>query len=831
MMHVLDNAWKDLRFALRQLANRPGFTVTAITVLALGLGANAAIFSVVNAVLLQALPFPHPEKLMGIFEREVVDNEPYNVVAPASYRDWRREAHSFKQIAATREMSFNLSSKSQAFTPQRIPGSACSANLFKTLEVSPSIGRGFQEKDDQPNSPYVAVISYELWKQRFAGSREVLHRQIRLDENNYSIVGVMPEGFHFPRRDVQVWVTLNRSLTPENLQSYSNHFLYVVGRLRDGYGSNQAQAEIDAFVKHSRQDHPTEIIGQGATVIRLDSYLIHDVRTSLLVLLGAVGCLLLIACVNIANLLLTRAFGRQREVAIRSAIGATRARIIGQLLIESTAVSLAGAVAGLIIAAWGAPFLAAHAPGAEQLPQASGIQVNYTVLLFTVGLAMVTGLFAGLFPAYSVSQTDLVNNLKEGGRSNTAGRSHQGARNLLVAVEVGLSVALLIAAGLLLHSFARIQQVQTGVRAENTITMGVTLPQATYKNPAAVANFAREFIDRVQSLHGINSAGLVSYPPLAGHWSDSVFRIEGHPLPPGQMMDLTYRRADPGYFKAAGIPLLKGRVFTERDNKGYDEKHPNIDPVLISESTAKAFFRNIDPIGQRLHYGTDAGPVRSNSDPNHPDPTMQIIGVVGDVLTDPAAPVESTIYLPLLDGDSNNFYVFAHTSRSPEAMVSSIRAIIHRLDPDLPVHDIRTIKQIAAKSTADRQFSLVLLGLFAGIALLLAAVGLYGVVAYAVSQRTGEIGIRMALGAARTDVSRMVLLQGMKPALAGIGCGLLCAAFVTRALQSMLFGIGAVDPITFLAVPVVLLFVVGLACTIPAYRASRIDPTTALRSE
>jgi putative ABC transport system permease protein len=297
------------------------------------------------------------------------------------------------------------------------------------------------------------------------------------------------------------------------------------------------------------------------------------------------------------------------------------------------------------------------------------------------------------------------------------------------------------------------------------------------------------------------------------------------------MMDLTNRRADPGYFQAAGIPLLKGRLFTERDNKGYDEKHPNIDPVLISESTAKTFFKGIDPIGQRLHYGTDAGPVTSGVDPNRPEPTLQIIGVVGDVLTGPAAPVEPMIYRPLLDGDDRDFYLVAHTSRKPEAMISAIRAVIHRLNPDLPVHDIRTINQIAAQSTADRQFSLVLLGLFASLALLLAAVGLYGVVAYAVSQRTTEIGIRMALGAARTDVSRMVLFQGMKPALAGIGLGLLCAAFLTRTLQTMLFGIGAADPITFFAVPVVLLLVIMLACTIPAYRAARVDPMTALRSE
>ena len=829
MIYALDSLWKDLHFALRQLWKRPGFSITAIAVLALGLGANAAIFSVVNAVLLQPLPFAHPEKLVALFEKDLIPTDAFNVVSPGNYRDWRRDTKTMKEIAAYREMSFNLASKSRSFAPERIEGVECSANLFSTLGVSPVIGRVFLDSEDKQNAPYVAIISYQLWKQRFAGSSTVLHRQIRLNENNYSIVGVMPKGLRYPNHKAQVWVALNRNHSAQELSAYSNHFLYVIGRLKEGYTAGQAQAEISAFLRHFHRDHPTELVGKNATVIPLNRYLVQDVRTSLFVLFGAVGCLLAIACVNIANLLLTRALGRQREMAIRAAVGATRVQLIRQLLLESMVISLLGALAGLFLASWAIPVLAAYAPSADHLPQIGNIRVNYTVLFFTIVLATVTGFVAGLFPSLSTLRTDLVKNLKEGGRANTAGRSHGRMRNVLIATEVAISLALLIAAGLLLRSFARLQEVQTGFRTENLITMGVTLPEAAYESRLAVANFSRALIEQVRKSHGLKSVGLVSYPPLAGHWSDEVFHIEGHPLPPGQMMDLTYRYADPGYFQAAGIPLIGGRLFTPKDNRGFDDQHPQMDPVLISASAARKFFGGLDPIGQHLAFGTDAGLTPIN--PSLPSPRLEIIGVVGDVLIDTAKPIEPTIYYPLLDGDSKDIYLVAHTAGDPQAVVSAITNSIHRLNPDLPVHDIRTLNQIAAESTADRRFSLVLLSLFAGLALLLAAVGLYGVVSYAVSQRTDEIGIRLALGASRFNVSRMILLQGMKPALAGIITGLIGAAALTRTLQSLLFDVGAMDPITFFIVPFVLLFVVVLACTIPAYRASRIDPMTALRAE
>lgn len=826
---MFDGVKKDFRFALRQLRQKPGFTAAAVLVLALGLGANAAMFSVVNAVLLRPLPFYNPEKLVALFEKDVLPEDPFNEVAPGNYLDWRRDARNFEQIAASTEQSFNLSSSSESFTPQRIPGALCSANLFETLGVRPLLGRTFREEEDRPGAPYVAVISYGLWKQRFGGSGDVLHQQLRLDQNNYKIIGVMAPGFAYPNRTDQVWVTLERHLTPYQLASHSDHGLLVIGRLRPDRTVAQGREEIDAIVRRFKKSHPAEIMGKGASVVRLDWYLVRDVRTSLLILLGAVGCLLLIACVNIANLLFTRAVGRQRELAIRVSVGATRTQIVRQLLIESTTVSLAGAAMGLLVASWTSTLLTAHVPTANRLPQAGSIHVDAGVLLFTIGLAVLTGLGAGLFPALTASRTDVVNSLKEGGRNASSGRSQSRLRDVLVAAEVALSLILLIGAGLLLRSFAEIQNVRPGFRTEHTVTMAVNLPEATYKERQHVAAFLHQLTNRIQNVPGVDSAGLIDCLPLDGHCGDWVFHIEGHPLPPGQMMDLLTRAADPSYFKAAGIPLLKGRLFTDRDGQGYDDAHPQSDQAIISESAAKKYFPKMDPIGQRLAMGSDAGALPQ--DPTGPSPKFQVIGVVGDVLASIDEHVQETLYRPLLDGDTKEIYVIAHVTGDPRNVTMGIRREINRLDRDLPIHDVRTMDQIAIESTTQRQFSLMLLSLFAALALLLAAIGLYGVVSYAVSQRTSEIGIRMALGAARREVSRMVLVEGIKPALAGIAAGLIGAFFTSRIMRSMLFGIGANDTLTFVAVPIALILVVGLACTIPALRATRIDPTIALRAE
>jgi predicted permease len=787
MRAVFDGARKDFRFASRQLIRRPAFTLIAISVLALGLGANAAIFSVVNAILLRPLPFPHPKKLVALFEKDVIPNDPYNWAAPGNYLDWRNQSTSFESIAATTPRSFNLSSPSRSFTPVRVPGALCSANLFQTLGVSPVLGRTFRKDEDSPSAPYLAVIGYGLWQQRFAGSPDVIHRQIRLDGRNYGIIGVMPAGFAYPERNGEVWITVQRELSPFRMASHSNHGLLVIGRLRPGIGIGHAQSEIDTITRRYKRDHPAEVMGKGANVVRLDWYLVRDIKTSLLILLASVACVLLIACVNIANLLLTRAVGRQRELAIRAAVGASRTQIVRQLLIESTTLSLAGAAVGLVLASWASSLLAAHAPAGNSLPQAGAIHVDHSVLLFTLALSVVTGIVAGLFPAFTASRVDLVNNLKDGSRTSTAGRPHTALRDVFVGIEVAASLVLLIAAGLLLRSFSKIEAVRPGIRVQHTLSLAVNLPEAHYQTRAQVATFARQLAERIDNLPGIRSAGLVDCVPLDGPCNDNVFHILGHPLPPGQMMDLLERYADPGYFKAAGIPLSRGRLFTPEDNQGFDDLHPHLDPVLISESAAHTYFGSLDPIGQRLAVGTDAGALPP--DPRHPSPQYQVVGIVGDVLSSVDEPVQGAIYMPLLDGYAREIEVVVHTTGQPRSVAAVVRRAINRLDPDLPVHDVRTIGQIESESISARQFSLVLLALFAGLALVLAAIGLYGVVSYAVSQRTPEIGIRMALGAARGEISRMVLLQGMKPALTGVVIGLTGAFLATRTLQSMLFAL------------------------------------------
>ena len=823
---------KDWLFALRQLRNRPGFTVIAILVLALGLGANAAIFSVVNALLLQPLPYPNTKTLIEVFERSVVNDseeDHYNWVSPGSFADWRRSARAVSALSAVRHVSFNISSKSQSFTPQRIEGIACSANFASILGVSPAVGRFFQRSEDAENAPYVAVLSYRFWQSHFAGDRHIVGKDVHLDGNSYTVVGVLPKAFVFPGRPSDVFVSFERALEPSNRDSHSNHFFQVIGRLAPGFSPAQAQQEISAIVQDFRRDHPAEIMGKAATVIRLDEYLVKDMKTALLVLLGAVACLLLIACVNIANLLLSRALGRQRELAIRSALGASRTQIIRQLLIESTTISLLGAIAGLIVAGWASSFLATHAPGAEQLPQSANIRVDYTVLLFTTGMALLSGIAAGFFPAWASSRADLVNGLKDTSRSSTAGRSHGRLRNALVAVEVALSLVLLVGAGLLLRSFLKIENVPPGFHTENSISFAVSLPEASYKNSQAVSNFTRRLSDDLRATPGVRSAGLINYPPLAGHYSDSVFHIKGHPLPPGSMMDLLFRSADPQYFRAVGIPLIKGRFLTEHDGIGFDEAHPRLGQALISASAARKFFANFDPVGQILMPGTDAGLV---PDPTgNPDPEYRIVGVVGDVPANVEDGMQPTIYRPLFDGRDNDFYGVVHTDSDPLAVTSRIRAVVSRLDPEIPVHDVRTFAQINTSATGDRRFSVSLLVLFAGVALLLAAIGLYGVVSHAVTQRTSEIGIRMALGAGWAQVSRLIVTDGMKPALAGVVMGLVAAIGLSRILDNLLFGVSSLDVFTFAAVGFLLILVAGIACLVPALRATRIDPTVALRSE
>ena len=825
---MLQNLLQDIHYAWRQFQKRPAFTITAVVILALGLGANTAIFSVVNAFLLRPLPYPQSSRLAALYERDVVEKELYNWVAPGTFLDWQKLSTSFDSMSAYTLGPVNLSSPSSSFEPERIVGCACSANLFSTLGASPFMGRGFQPDEDRYGGPRVAVISYSLWQQRFGGARDIIGRQIRMDGENAAIIGVMPAGFGFPQQNVQVWSPLLSYVNPQRQLRHDTHFLRVIARLRPGVNVDQAKAEIDGISSRYKRAHPDEVAGKGANAIPLHEDLVRRVRTSLLLLLAAVCCVLLIACVNVANLLLTRTAGRTREVSIRAAIGASRQRILSQLLTESVLLSLVGGLVGVLVATSTAELLVARAPGADTVMPGSGLSSDPLVFLFAFTMALVTGVAAGLFPAIQSSRTDVAAGLKDVSRSSTSSRTQGRFRSILVTVEVALSLVLLIAAGLLLRSFSRLFQVSPGVRVDHTLTMAITVPTEMSKVPAKEAVFLRQLTDRMQTLRGVQSAGLVSCAPVAGHCDDLVFHIQGRPLPPGQMFDALDRGASPGYFAAAGIPLVRGRTFRENDDDiGYDPKHPRMGEVIISEAMAKRFFPNEDPIGKRIYFDVDIQREKLQGDPV---PLRQIVGVVGDVLPALDQRVTPTVYTPL-PSSYDEVYVVLHTSGEPHTIARAAEAEIHKLAPDLAVFQVRTMEEIVGRSASDREFSIFLFGSFAALALLLAAVGLYAVLSYAVSQRKGEIGIRMALGASGSDVSGWVLREGMKPALAGTLLGLAGAAFATRALASLLFEVTPLDPVTFALVPLLLLTVAALASYVPAWRATRIDPTLTLRSE
>jgi predicted permease len=820
---------QDLRFALRQFAKRPGFTVTAIVVLALGLGANTAIFSVVNAFLLHPPPFKDPDHLAGVFEEMHVNNvEKFNWVSAGNFLDWQRYSTSFDSLSAYTFGPANLSSVSSGLEPQRVDVCACSGNLFQTLAVSPLLGRSFRPDEDRYGAPRVAVISYALWQRRFGGATDVIGKQIRINGENNEVVGVMPRTFSFPNRSIEVWQPLLTYFSPDRQQRHDMHFLLVVGRLRAGVTLGQAQAELSAIEGRYHAAHPDEVTGIAATVATLHESLVRDVRRPLVILFCAVSCVLLIACINVANLLLARATERSREVSIRAAMGARRGRIVRQLITESVLLSLAGGAIGAVLAVSIAQILASHAPGADSLISTGGVTFSPAVFFFTFLVALVAGVAAGLVPAVQTSRTDLVTSLKESSRSATTGRSHGRFCNVLVGAEIALSLLLLISAGLLLRSFSALYRVHPGVRVDHTLSLAVSLPNAAYKEPERVSAFARHLSSSLQSIPGVINAGLVSCAPVDGHCDDRVFWIEGKPQNPAHMPDALDRAADPQYFAAAGIPLLRGRVFNERDGIGFDKNHPRLGQVIVSDSFVKHFFGGEDPIGKRIYFETDA---LSEKISGIPAPRYQIIGVVGDVLTQLDKEVQPTLYVPLLDGRNSDMFAVLHTPADPGSLSTAVRDRVKRLDPEVAVFNIRTMDDILGESAADRRFSMLLFAAFAGLALLLAAVGLYGVLSYAVSQRRSEIGIRIALGASSGDVRGLMLTEGLKPAVAGVLAGLLGAAGASQALSKSLFGIRPADPLTFVLVPVFLLAIATAASYVPALRATRIDPATALRTE
>jgi putative ABC transport system permease protein len=815
---VMETFLQDIRYGARVLAKHKAFTAVAVVTLALGIGANTAIFSVVNELLLRPLPYKDAERLVMLWEVSP-EGRHQNNTSRANFTAWREQSKSYEGVAAFSDWRINLTGTGD---PEEIAAQLATPNLFRVLGVAPLLGRTLTDEDGQPHAPNVAVLGYGIWQRKFGGDRSIVGKTITLNGAPVTVVGVMPANFEWnvmsksgTGRPAEMWIPLPMP-TGDAEGAAHGRFLLVVARLKPGVTREQAEAELKTVESRLADAEPRYNKNYSAEVIPVREQFFGSVRYALWILLGAVGLVLLIACANVANLLLSRAAAREREIALRTALGARRSRIVRQLLTESILLALCGSLLGLALAWWGIKALVAISP--RDLINLEGVGLNLTVLGWTLAVSLLTGVIFGLAPALEATRVDLNDALKEGGKG-AGGQSarSRGLRSVLVVAEVALALVLLASAGLLVRSFMRLQRIDTGFNTENVLTMVVRLPGSKYKEDPQYVAFFRRAEEQLRALPGVRGVGIVNYLPLyGGLGSGTGFTIEGRPAPPpGQGPSTNVRVADAGYFPAMDIPLLRGRRFTDAEDS--EPRHV----VIISESLAKEYFPNEDPLGKRIDVDMFDTPRLT-----------EIVGVVGDArydsLTDPPQP---TVYFP----ESELTYAFMtftiRTTGDPSEMAPAARRVISSLDPDQPVSDVRTMRQVMSERIARARFNTLLLGLFAGLATLLAAVGIFGVMNYAVTLRTREIGLRMALGAQPGRVLMLILRQGLLLTLAGIAAGLLGALALTRLMSSLLYGVDATDPLTFAAI-VVLLGVVSLvACYIPARRATRVDPLVALRYE
>ena len=802
----------DIRFGIRTLLKTPGFTLVAVLTLALGIGSNSAIFTVINAVLLSPLPYREPARLAMIFE--AWPNERFNNVSPANFLDWRKQNRTFEQMAAISETGYVLTaSAARPGDAERLQGAAVSWDLFNLLGVNPLRGRGFLPEDDRPDAGRVVILSHGLWQRDFAGDPGVLGTTVTLEGASYTVVGIMPAAFQYPNKLIDVWTPIEREIDVKNMHWRGSHYLKVVGRLKPGVTLEQASADMNAIARQIKAAAPNDFIAGASTVQPLEEYVVGNVRRILVVLLAAVGFVLLISCANVANLMLSRAAVRSREIAIRTAIGAGRARIIRQLLTESVILAVAGGALGLLIAGWGTDALVGLVPDA--IPRANEIHVDLGVLAFTFLVSVATGILFGLAPSVAASKADVNETLKEGGRSSSAGSPRSRLRSALVVCEIALSLMLMIGAGLLIASFARLTGVDSGFKPDNVLTVRLALPEPKYLDDTVMNTFYRGIIGRLQAIPGVESASAISDLPLTGHAFDNTFRIVGRPLAPGEFISAQMRWVSPDYFRTLGIPLVRGRAFTGRDS----EKSPRV--LVINQAMARRFWPGDQAVGKRIVVDFR----------NSPD--FEIVGIAGDVRSGLELEQEPYMYVayPQLPRASMYIALRARGALNSAALAASVRAEVSALDNDVAVYRIRTMNEVMAISVASRRFNMLLLGIFAALALVLAAVGIYGVMAYAVTQRTHEIGVRVALGAQRRDVMRMLMGHGLVLALVGVAVGLAGAFALTRLMASLLFGVSSTDVTTFAVVSALLTAVTLLASFVPALRATRIDPITALRYE
>ncbi|HEX5707633.1 MAG TPA: ABC transporter permease [Pyrinomonadaceae bacterium] len=812
---------QDLRYALRGLWKSPSFALVSVIVLALGIGANTAIFSVVNAVVLRPLPYKDPETLVAVWETMPGNDE--RSVAPGNFADWRIESRAFEQLAAYSSAALNLTSDGD---PERLSGAAVTPNFFDTLGVAPALGRALTPEDGAREEA-VVVLGHGLWQRRFGADARAVGRTLTLDGKPYEVVGVMPQGFAFPER-AELWVAGQRgSAVPPSLSaqfpesdlaaSRDIHIYSAVGRLRAGVTSDEARAELSAVMGRLADEHPDTNEGLGANVVPLHRQLVGDVRATLYILLGAVALVLLIACTNVANLLLARATRRERELAIRIALGAGRARLVRQMLTESLLLSLAGGALGLLVALWGIDLFVSLSPG--DIPRLGEVGLDARLLGFTLVVSLATGVGFGLLPALQATRLDPQIALREGGAKATEGRRRRRARNLLVVSEIALAQLLLVGAGLLMLSFLRLQAVNPGFDAENVLTARVALPPAKYGDTAKKVAFYDAVLERLRALPGVRSAGLVMNLPLGGSRMNRGFVVEGRPeARADENVTVDYQVVSRDYFETMRIPVRSGRGFTDADTP----ESPRA--ALVSESMARKYFPGEDPVGKRIAFG----------DAKRAESWRTIVGVVGDVrhASMDAQPFPGAYTLYGQDKESWSRVAFVvRTEADPKGLAAAVRREILAVDPQQPVSNIQTMEETLSASIKRPRFVTALLGVLASVALALAVVGIYGLMSYTVTERTHEIGVRMALGAQTRDVLRLIVGEGLWLTVAGVGCGLVGALILTRLMSKLLYGVSATDAATFAAVSLVLATVALVACFIPARRATKVDPMVALRYE
>jgi len=808
-----ENLTRDLRYTIRTLARTPGFTLTAILVMALGIGATAALFTVVRSVLLNPLPYPQSSRLVSLYESETVSHSPspWMPVATGVFQEWQRATQNTAQMALVSPWQGYNVSASGGQLPESITAAWVSWNLFRVLGVAPVLGRDFLASDDQPSAAATAILSNSFWKRRFAADPAIVGKTIYLDAKPHTIIGVMPSSFDYPWPKDQLWTPVGHDGPPELTSAYGNHNFYVTARLAPGVTLAGLVNQIDTVERRIKLAHPEPNVHNRAVGRSLLDSTVEDFKTPLYALFAATFCVLLIACLNVANLLVARSAARQRDLAIRAALGGTRWRLIREHLAESLVLSIAGGALGLLFA-WAALAWLQHSK--IDIARAQEIHLDWWALAFVTAIAVITGLAAGLIPSFSLHVGQLLESLQSSSRSHSS-RGRAQLRKALLTAEVGLTVVLLLGAGLLLKSYQQLRTRGLGCAVDNVLTLRFGLPDAHYGKPAQKVAFFEQLLARVRALPGVAAAGISSALPGEGWGGDVLIDIPEHPpLSKGQVIDLMHRGADPGYFAALQIPLIRGRYFRN------DERLDHAKVAIISESTAKQYFPGEDPVGRHLG-GSDLGA------------NYEIVGVVGDTRWMISQPIRPTYYIPLFGGDYGGvgLAVRGKPHVDVESLALPIQKIIGQLDPDLPVADVLTMKQNIGAATLQDQFNSILVLAFAIIALVLAAVGLYGVLSYLVTQRTGELGIRIALGAQRAEVMRLTLADGLAPVAIGLIVGLAGGAATVQLLREMLYGMSPFDWSVFSTVVIVLAITAACACIIPAWRASQLDPAQALRAE